>query len=143
MTIRSRLAPLLAPALVLSLALPAPALAEASRDEGPSREAVRARNLALGLAALAAVAIAARAADRDDEDDGDEDERVLPSACLRPFDTWRDGGAALLHDLDCLDARVERAGDLPLSCAVTVRTREGFETGFDPGCLAEAGWDTE
>jgi hypothetical protein len=141
MTLRPRFAPLLAPVLALALAWPGPAMAEApSREPDPSREAVRARNLALGLAALAAVALAARAGDRED----DEDERVLPSACLRPFDTrWREGGTVLLHDLDCLDSRVERAGDLPLSCAVTLRTREGFDTGFDPGCLAEAGWDTD
>lgn len=147
MTLRPLLAPLLAPVLALTLALPGPVLAEAPSQD-PSAEAVRARNLALGLAALAAVAIAARAADRDDEDDA----RVLPSACLRPFDDLRRDrspqgsrdirGPVLLHDLDCLDARVERAGDLPLSCAVTLRTREGFETGFDPRCLAEAGWDT-
>jgi hypothetical protein len=140
---RSPLARLTAPLLALALALPSPALADApSRDPGqdPSSEAVRARNLALGLAALAAVAIAARAADRDDDE---EDERVLPAACLRPFDGRRGDGVVLLHDLDCLDARVERAEDLPLSCAVTLRTRDGFETGFDPRCLAEAGWDTD
>ncbi len=136
------LRPILAPVLALVLALPGPVLAEGpSRDQDPSREAVRARNVALGLAALAAVAIAARAADREDEED--EGERVLPSACLRPFDDRRrDVGTVLLHDLGCLDARVERAGDLPLSCAVTLRTWDGFETGFDPGCLAEAGWET-
>ena len=49
----------------------------------------------------------------------------------------------LLHDPSCLDDRVERAGDLPLSCAVTLRTREGFETGFDPGCLDGEGWRTD
>ena len=141
---RSLLAPLLAPVLALGMALPSPTLAETpSRGPDASREAMQARNLALGLAALAAVTLAVRAADRDDVEE-DENGRVVPSACLRPFGgRQRDDGAVLLHDLDCLDAHVERVGDLPLSCAVTLRTFEGFETGFDPGCLAEEGWGTD
>lgn len=139
MTLRTLLAPLAVPVLALSLAMPSPAPAEDVR-ESDRGDAVRARNIALGLAAVAAVALAARAAERAD----DEEERVLPSACLRRFHPrGEDGRPVVLHEPGCLDDRVERAGDLPLACAVTLRTRAGFETGFDPGCLAEEGWRTD
>lgn len=138
MTARS----LCAPFLALALALPEPSAAE---DRG--RDAARARSLALGLTALAAVALAVRASDRDDdredEDDerGDEDARRLPAGCLRPFRGAEADGIVVLHDAACL----EDAGlveDLPLGCAVTLRTFGGFETGFDPRCLGREGWAT-
>lgn len=127
---------LIGPALALALALPESVVAQDT-----DRDAARARSLALGLAALAAVAVAVRAADRDE----DEDEPSLPSACLRPFQdagSERGTGPVVLHDPGCLDERADGVGDLPLGCAVTLMTSEGFETGFDPTCLAREGWAT-
>lgn len=112
------------------------------------RDAARARSLALGLTALAAVALAVRAADRDDRDDegdgeGDGDDRPrLPATCLRSFHEAAGRGPLVLHDPGCLEERAGGVGDLPLGCAVTLRTTAGFETGFDPLCLGREGWAT-
>ncbi len=128
--------------LAAALALPAGgALAQQPRELTDSERAMR--NLALGLAALAAIGLALRAADDDeDEDDAREEaeSRRLPAACL--VDWPVPDGTVRLYDPDCLEDRFARAGELPLDCAVTLRSRGRFVSGFDPYCLRESGWRT-
>lgn len=98
------------------------------------------RNLALGIAALAALGLVLQAADEDREEKREADSRRLPPACLTDWPVR--SGTVRLHDPDCLAARFGRAEELPLDCAVTIRSRGRFVSGFDPACLREAGWET-
>ncbi|GGL81839.1 hypothetical protein [Wenxinia marina] len=64
--------------------------------------------------------------------------QFLPTSCLRRFETRR--GDLPLFDSDCLNREVRHARDLPLDCAVTVRSEGRFVSGFDPNCLTDRGY---
>jgi hypothetical protein len=134
-----RIARALLLAAALALPLPGAVAAQEARELTDAERAMR--NLALGLAALAAIGLAIRAAEDDDEEEEPAPPRRLPAACLVDWPV-RDG-TVRLYDPDCLEARFERSGELPLDCAVTVRSRGRFVSGFDPSCLRESGWRTE
>lgn len=117
--------------VIMALALPASAQDDASTlAEARERQT---RNLVLGLAALAAVGLAIHARRDDDDDD-----RRLPGRCLADWPA--SGGTVRLYDPDCLDDEFGAASRLPLDCAVTVRSRGRFVSGFSPGCLRDEGW---
>lgn len=118
-------------AALLALSLAMPALAQEMPEEPARAQERDMRGVVLGLAALAAIGIAIREL-------GDDDEERLPAECLATWPT--PGGKARLYDPDCLDERFEAADELPLACAVTVRSRGRFQSGFSPGCLREEGW---
>ena len=126
-----------AAALALVLTLNGPALAQGVPElRRPSAEH-DSNGWVMGLAALAVLGLAVREAQ-----DEEEDERLrVPARCLVDWPT--PDGATALYDADCLDLEYRAAAHLPLDCAVTVRSRGRFVSGFSPDCLREEGWRLE
>ena len=128
---------LIRPACValLALSLAGQAVAQEAPEERAEARERDMRGIVLGLAALAAIGIALH------ELDDDEEEEALPEECLANWPTGQ--GRARLYDANCLEDRFGAANELPLDCAVTVRSRGRFVSGFSPECLREEGWRTE
>jgi len=95
----------------------------------------------VGLAALALIGAAISSHnDREEEEEEREDERrrILPRECLAAYDT-SDGRVALFGQ-QCLMEEYSYSARLPLTCAVTIRSRGVFYSGFAPQCLHDAGY---
>ncbi len=117
----------------------------AAQDLGavPGQRQPDGRGVALSLAAIAALGLLIHEAKEDEEEEEQEREerrRTLPADCLVTWGT--PDGAATLYDPDCLDGAFPAAAELPLDCAVTVRSDGRFVSGFSPACLNERGWRT-
>ncbi len=131
----------MAATMTIILAIGQPALAQAPVELQSRPPESDGRGLMMGLAALAVLGLAIREA-RDDDDEDDRNERPrVPARCLVDWPTR--GGEVRLYDADCLDLEYRAAGRLPLDCAVTLRSRGRFVSGFSPDCLREEGWRLE
>lgn len=130
-------------AALLSLAMAQPLAAQELRQgpgAAPDPRQREGQGLALGLMALAAVGILLHERREDREEEREQAERRLPSRCLLVWPTRE--GEVTLYDPDCLEGSFAAAARLPLGCAVTVRSRGRFVSGFSPACLREEGWRT-
>ena len=129
-------------AALLSLMLAHP-LAAQGLGAAPVQRQPDGRGVALGLAAIAALGFLiheAREDEKDEERDREEQRRTVPAQCLVAWGTPE--GTATLYDPDCLEGAFPAAAELPLDCAVTVRSEGRFVSGFSPSCLSERGWRT-
>lgn len=66
---------------------------------------------------------------------------VVPSACLRSYDTQR--GQQQIFGARCLERNFEYARHLPDQCLIRLRTYDGPQQGYTPGCLRDNGYRTD
>lgn len=66
---------------------------------------------------------------------------VLPSACIRQFDTQR--GPQRIFGARCLNNRYHDVRSLPAACEIRLRTYDGPRTGYDPRCLRDYGYRSD
>lgn len=125
-------------ALAATTLLPAPAMADNDQGERLAR-------LLFGIATVAIIASAVNGQNRNNNDNSNtHPPQPQPSAHLLPHRCWAvyptTQGPKALMNADCLTRNYRLARRLPVSCAITIRTRGGFESGFEPQCLRRNGF---